>query len=163
LKWRAYSPATSRIAELVGAQPVTVQASELTQALATGVVESYMSSPSTGFDTKTYESIKTFYDTQAWLPKNAVIVNQQAFGALDKATQDAVLKAAADAEVRGWESFGGKERLVYRSAEAKRHGHRQAEPAAQRRPEESRRYDAPGMAQKKRTRRQAAVDAFRKM
>jgi TRAP-type C4-dicarboxylate transport system substrate-binding protein len=63
-----------------------------------------MSSPSTGFDTKTYESIKTFYDTQAWLPKNAVIVNQQAFGALDKATQDAVVKAAADAEVRGWKA-----------------------------------------------------------
>jgi TRAP-type C4-dicarboxylate transport system substrate-binding protein len=104
LKWRAYSPATSRIAELVGAQPVTVQASELTQALATGVVDSYMSSGSTGFDTKTYESIKNFYDTQAWLPKNAVIVNQQAFAALDKATQDAVLKAAADAEARGWKA-----------------------------------------------------------
>ena len=44
LKWRAYSPATARIAELVGAQPVTVQAAELTQALATGVVDSYMSS-----------------------------------------------------------------------------------------------------------------------
>ncbi len=102
LKWRAYSPATSRIAELVGAQPVTVQASELTQALATGVVDSYMSSGATGFDTKTYESIKNFYDTQAWLPKNAVIVNQQAFDALDKATQEALLKAAADAEVRGW-------------------------------------------------------------
>jgi TRAP-type transport system periplasmic protein len=104
LKWRAYSPATSRIAELVGAQPVTVQAAELTQALATGVVDSYMSSSSTGFDSKTYESIKNFYDTQAWLPKNAVIVNQQAFDALDKATQDAVLKAAADAEVRGWKA-----------------------------------------------------------
>jgi TRAP-type transport system periplasmic protein len=102
LKWRAYSPATSRIAELVGAQPVTVQASELTQALATGVVDSYMSSGATGFDTKTYESIKSFYDTQAWLPKNAVIVNQQAFDALDKPTQEALLKAAADAEVRGW-------------------------------------------------------------
>ena len=31
-KWRAYSPATARIAELVGAQPVTVQAAELSQA-----------------------------------------------------------------------------------------------------------------------------------
>src|SRR5207302_8699125 len=58
LKWRAYSPATSRIAELVGAQPVTVQAAELTQALATGVVDSYMSSGSTGFDSKTYEHLK---------------------------------------------------------------------------------------------------------
>lgn len=102
LKWRAYSPATAKIAELVGAQPVTVQAAELTQAMATGVVDSYMSSGSTGFDTKTYEHIKRWYDTQAWLPKNAVIVNKRAFDALDKVTQDAVLKAAADAESRGW-------------------------------------------------------------
>jgi TRAP-type C4-dicarboxylate transport system substrate-binding protein len=102
LKWRAYSPATSRIAELVGAQPVTVQAAEVSQALATGVIDSYMSSGATGYDSKTYEQIKNFYDTQAWLPKNAVIVNRKAFDALDKATQQAVLKAAADAETRGW-------------------------------------------------------------
>ena len=101
VKWRAYSPATARIAELVGAQPVTVQAAELSQALATGVVESYMSSGSTGYDTKTYEHLKYWYDTQAWLPKNAVIVNKAAFDALDPATQAAVKKAAADAEVRG--------------------------------------------------------------
>jgi TRAP-type transport system periplasmic protein len=102
LKWRAYSPATAKIAELVGAQPVTVQAAEVSQALATGVVDSYMSSGATGYDSKTYEHIKNWYDTQAWLPKNAVIVNVKAFDALDKPTQAAVLKAAADAEARGW-------------------------------------------------------------
>lgn len=102
LKWRAYSPATAKIAELVGAQPVTVQAAELSQAMATGVVNSYMSSGATGYDTKTYESIKYFYDVQAWLPKNAVIVNKKAFDALDATTQAALLKAAADAETRGW-------------------------------------------------------------
>jgi len=102
LKWRAYSPATSKIAELVGAQPVTVQAAEVPQALATGVIDSYMSSGATGYDSKTYEHIKNWYDTQAWLPKNAIIVNQKAFDALDKATQAALLKAAADAETRGW-------------------------------------------------------------
>ena len=101
VKWRAYNPQTSRIAELVGAQPVTIQAAELSQALATGVVESYMSSGSTGFDTKTYEHIKNWYDTQAWLPKNLVVVNKAAFDALDAPTRAAVLKAAADAEVRG--------------------------------------------------------------
>ncbi len=101
VKWRAYNPQTSRIAELVGAQPVTVQAAELSQALATGVVESYMSSGATGYDTKTYEHLKYWYDTQAWLPKNVVIVNKAAFAALDKPTQDALLKASADAEVRG--------------------------------------------------------------
>jgi len=102
LKWRAYSPATARIAELVGAQPVTVQAAELSQAMATGVVESYMSSGSTGYDTKTFEHLKDWADTQAWLPKNAVIVNKAAFDALDAATRQAVLKAGADAETRGW-------------------------------------------------------------
>ena len=101
-KWRAYSPATSRIAELVGAQPVTVQAAELSQALATGVVEANMTSGATGVDSKLYEHLKFYYDVQAWLPKNAVIVNKRAFDALDKPTQDALLKAGADAEARGW-------------------------------------------------------------
>jgi TRAP-type transport system periplasmic protein len=102
IKWRAYSPSTARIAELVGAQPVTVQAAELSQAMATGVVESTMSSGATGVDSKLFEHMKFYMDTQAWLPKNAVIVNRAAFAALDKPTQDAVLKAAADAEARGW-------------------------------------------------------------
>ena len=102
VKWRAYSPSTARIAELVGAQPVTVQAAELSQAMATGVIESYMSSGSTGYDTKTYEHIKYWYDTQAWLPKNAVIINKAAFDALDAGTKQAVLKAGADADARGW-------------------------------------------------------------
>ena len=102
VKWRAYSPSTSRIAELVGAQPVTVQAAELSQAMATGVIESYMSSGSTGFDSKTFEHLKYFVDTQAWLPKNAVLVNKAAFDVLDKPTQAALLKAGADAETRGW-------------------------------------------------------------
>ena len=102
IKWRAYSPATARIAELVGAQPVTVQQAELSQALATGVVEATMTSGATGVDSKLYESLKYYYDTQAWLPKNAVMVNKKAFDALDKPSQDALLKAAADAEARGW-------------------------------------------------------------
>jgi len=101
IKWRAYSPATARIAELVGAQPVTVQAAEVSQAFATGVTESMMSSGSTGADAKLYEHVKYWYDTQAWLPKNVVIVNRAAFNALDKTSQDAVIKAATDAEARG--------------------------------------------------------------
>jgi TRAP-type C4-dicarboxylate transport system substrate-binding protein len=60
-----------------------------------------MSSGSTGWDAKLHEHVKYWYDTQAWLPKNVVLVNAAAFRALDKPTQDAVLKAAADAETRG--------------------------------------------------------------
>jgi TRAP-type transport system periplasmic protein len=101
VKWRAYNPATSRIAELVGAQPVTVQAAEVSQAFATGVAESMMSSGSTGWDAKLHEHVKYWYDTQAWLPKNVVLVNKAAFDALDAPTKAALLKASADAETRG--------------------------------------------------------------
>ena len=108
IKWRAYSPATARIAELVSAQPVTVQAAEFAQALATGVVESTMTSGATGVDSKLYEHLKYYYDTQAWLPKNAVIVNKAAFDALDAGTKQALLKAGADAEARGWATSKAK-------------------------------------------------------
>ncbi|HMJ40784.1 MAG TPA: TRAP transporter substrate-binding protein [Pseudolabrys sp.] len=102
LKWRAYNVGTSRIAELVGAQPVTIQAAELPQALATGVVNAFMTSGSTGYDSKAWETMTHFYDTQAWIPKNLTFVNKAAFDALDKPTQDAILKSAATAETRGW-------------------------------------------------------------
>jgi len=101
-KWRAYNPNTSRIAQLVGAQPVTIQQAELTQALATGAVTTFMTSAATGYDSKVWEQVKYYYDVRAWLPKNIVIVSQKAFDALDKPAQDGLLKAAAAAEDRGW-------------------------------------------------------------
>ena len=104
LKMRTYNPYTSRIAELAGAQPVTIQAAELAQAFATGAVNANITSGATGYDTKAWEVVKNYYDTQAWLPKNVVFVNKPAFDALDKPTQEAVLKAAADAEARGWKT-----------------------------------------------------------
>jgi TRAP-type C4-dicarboxylate transport system substrate-binding protein len=108
LKWRAYNVGTSRIGELVGAQPVTVQAAELAQALATGVVTSFMTSAATGYDSKAWESMTYFYDTQAWIPKNIIFVNKAAFDALDKPAQEALLKAAATAETRGWKLWEDK-------------------------------------------------------
>ena len=129
IKWRAYSPATARIAELVGAQPVTVQAAELSQAMATGVIDSYISSPATGYDTKTYEYIKRFYNTQAWLPKNAVIMNIKAFDKLSKPTQEAVLKAAAEAETRGWKI--SQEKTGWYINQLKEHGMQIEQPSPQ--------------------------------
>ena len=128
VKWRAYSPATSTIASLIGAQPVTIQAAEVSQAFATGVVDSMMSSGSTGYDSKIYESVKYWYDTQAWLPKNAILVNLKAFNALDPATQAAVTKAAADAETRGWKLSA--EKNEWYKAELAKHGMKILPPSA---------------------------------
>ena len=102
-KMRAYNPATARIAEYVGAQPVTIQLAELPQGLATGTVQTFLTSSASGIDSKLYEYVKYFYDVNAWLPRNAVVANQKAFDALDKPTQEAVLKVASDAGKRGWQ------------------------------------------------------------
>ena len=101
-RMRAYNPATSKIAELLGAQPVTVQLAELPQALATGAVNNFLTSSASGVDSKLHEHVKHFYAVAAWLPRNLVVVNQKAFDGLDKPTQDALLKTAAAAEARGW-------------------------------------------------------------
>lgn len=102
LKFRAYNPATSRLAELTGAVPTKIEAAEVAQAFATGVVESMITSSSTGYDSKIWESVKYFYDVQAWVPKNMIIVNVEAWNKLDEATQKAVMEAAAEAEEAGW-------------------------------------------------------------
>ncbi|MDX2201230.1 MAG: TRAP transporter substrate-binding protein [Hyphomicrobiaceae bacterium] len=102
LKMRAYNVGTTRIAELAGAQAVTVQAAELPQALATGTVNAFMTSGATGYDSKTWETISHFYDCQAWIPKNVVMVSKAAFASLPKDQQEALLKASAAAETRGW-------------------------------------------------------------
>jgi TRAP-type C4-dicarboxylate transport system substrate-binding protein len=101
-KMRAYNPATSFIATAVGAQPVTIQLAELPAALATGGVDNFLTSSASGVESKLHDSVKNFYAVAAWLPRNAVVVNQKSFDALDKPTQEAVLQEAAAAEVRGW-------------------------------------------------------------
>ncbi len=102
VKFRAYNAATSRLAELMGAVPTKIEAAELSQAFATGVAESMISSGSTGYDRKIWEHVGYWYDVQAWLPKNMVIVNIDAWKALDPATQNVVIGAATMAEQTGW-------------------------------------------------------------
>jgi TRAP-type C4-dicarboxylate transport system substrate-binding protein len=102
LSWRVYNTGTQRIAQLVDAYPVTIQAADLKQALATGLINALMTSGATGYDVKVWESMSYFYDTQAWIPKNITFVNKAAFDQLDKPTQEKVLKVAAAAAARGW-------------------------------------------------------------
>jgi len=129
LKMRSYNPYTSRIAELAGAQPVTIQAAELAQAMATGAVNANITSGATGYDTKAWEVVKNYYDTQAWLPKNIVFVNKQAFDALDKATQAALLKCAREAEERGWKT--SQEKNKWYLEQLAKNGMNVAPPSAQ--------------------------------
>ncbi len=100
VKFRAYNAATARIAELAGMVPVQIEAAELSRALATGW-RTFISSGSTGVDSKVWESLTHFYDVQAWLPRNTVFVSKDAFNALDEAGKKAIMDCGATAEAAG--------------------------------------------------------------
>jgi TRAP-type C4-dicarboxylate transport system substrate-binding protein len=102
VKFRAYNPVTGRLAELMGASPVTVQQSEVPQAFSTGVITAMITSPATGVDTQAWDFVKYYYPVNAMTPWNLVVVNDRAFSRLSKAEQDAVLAAAKTAQTRGW-------------------------------------------------------------
>ena len=109
MKLRTYNVGTTRIAELTGAQGVTIQAAELPQALATGTVNASITSGITGVDTKAWESVSHFYDLEAWQPKNVIFVNKAAFNGLPKEQQDAIRAAATATEERVWKIAAEKQ------------------------------------------------------
>nr|WP_209120815.1 TRAP transporter substrate-binding protein [Zongyanglinia marina] len=94
VKFRSYNTATATFAEALGMVPVQVEAAELSQALATGVAEAFISSGSTGYDRKVWEHLSNYYKVNAWLPRNYVMVNKGVWEGLDADTQAAVQKAA---------------------------------------------------------------------
>ncbi|KNG92572.1 TRAP transporter substrate-binding protein [Pseudaestuariivita atlantica] len=105
VKFRSYNNATSRLAELTGMLPVTIEAAEISQAFATGVADSMVSSGATGYDRKVWESLNYFYEVDAWLPRNYIMVNGDAWNGLDD-SQKAVMRGCAElAEYAGtWRS-----------------------------------------------------------
>ncbi len=104
VKFRAYNAATEQLAKLAGAVPTQVEVPDIPQAFATGRVDAMITSPSTGANSKAWDFVSYFYHTQAWLPKNIVVVNKRAFAELDAPLQQAVLESAQKAEKRGWDA-----------------------------------------------------------
>jgi TRAP-type C4-dicarboxylate transport system substrate-binding protein len=102
LKFRTYNAMIGRIAALAGAIPTQIEVPDLPTAFATGRVDVMITSASTGVDTKSQDYLTHYIDTQAWLPRNIVIVNKAAFDKLSAAEKKAVTDAAKAAEDRGW-------------------------------------------------------------
>jgi TRAP-type transport system periplasmic protein len=103
LKIRSYNGMLSRLIQLMGGIPTSVESVDIAQAFSTGMIDSMMTSPSTGVSSQCWDYVNFYYDFQAWIPKNMVFVNKTLFEALPKTTQAVILKAAQDAEQRGWE------------------------------------------------------------
>ncbi len=101
IKFRSYNNATSRLAELTGMLPVTIEAAEISQAFATGVADSMVSSGSTGYDRKVWESLNYFYEVDAWLPRNYVMVNSDVWAGVSDANKNVIKGCAELAEYAG--------------------------------------------------------------
>ncbi len=102
LKMRAYSPTTSRLADLMGTTPVNIPFSDVAQAFTTNAIDAMVTSPSTGVNSQSWDYISHFTTINAWIPKNMMFVNKKIFNRLDKGTQQVILTAAANAEKKGW-------------------------------------------------------------
>jgi TRAP-type C4-dicarboxylate transport system substrate-binding protein len=104
VKFRSYSNATARLAELTGMLPVTIEAAEISQAFATGVAESMISSGATGYDRKVWESLTHFYEVDAWLPYNYVMVNSDVWSGVNDANKAIITACATTARDTGLEA-----------------------------------------------------------
>ncbi len=105
VKFRSYNTATARLAELTGMLPVQIEAAEISQAFATGVAEAMISSGATGYDRKVWESLDYFYEVDAWLPRNYVFVNSDAWEGTSQENRDVMRGCAELAEYTGlWRS-----------------------------------------------------------
>ncbi len=102
LKMRAYSPTTSRLADLMGTTPVNIPFSDVAQAFTTNAIDAMVTSPSTGVNSQSWDYISHFTTINAWIPKNMMFVNKKIFDRLDDATKSVILTAAANAEKKGW-------------------------------------------------------------
>ena len=102
LKMRAYSPSTSRLADLMGTTPVNIPFSDVAQAFTTNAIDAMVTSPSTGVNSQSWDYISHFTTINAWIPKNMLFVHKKIFNRLDDDTKQVILTAAANAEKKGW-------------------------------------------------------------
>ena len=101
---RAYNEMTSSLAKYMNTIPTTVQITELPQAMTTGTVHLFNTSPTTAVVFKVWEFTTHFYDTNAWLPKQMVFISEDVFKKMPAASQQAMLANSKTAERRGWDS-----------------------------------------------------------
>ena len=111
-RFRAQTPVIARMAELLGATPVLVQAADIPQAFATGIINAMVTSAQTGVDSAAWDYSRYFTNIGFTLTRNVVVANTRALRALDAPTQAAIAAAAERAAVRGWEASQASEQAM---------------------------------------------------
>lgn len=102
LKTRTYDRNGALVVEATGGTPYPLPFAEVYSSLATGLIDSVITSTPTAVDAKFWEVLKYYQPLNITIATNMVNVNLRAFNRLDEKTQKALLEAAAALEEELW-------------------------------------------------------------
>lgn len=102
LKMRTFDEMGALVVEAVGGTPYPLPFGEVYSALATGVIDSVLTSTPTAVDAKFWEVLKYYSPVNVFAGINGVTVNLDEFNKLDAETQEAIIEAAREVEKEIW-------------------------------------------------------------
>lgn len=102
LKMRTYDANGALVVEAAGGTPYPLPFSEVYSSLATGLIDSVLTSTPTAVDAKFWEVLNYYIPANVTMATNLVTVNLAEFNKLDKETQEALIKAGQEMEVKMW-------------------------------------------------------------
>ena len=103
VKTRTYDKNSADFVNGAGGNAVALPWGEVYSALRTGMVDSVITSSTSGKDGKFWEVLNNFTKISYAYPLQAVTINLDYWNSLDKSQQEAILKAAAEIEKEQWE------------------------------------------------------------
>lgn len=103
LKMRTYDENGALVVEAAGGTPYPLPFSEVYSSLATGVIDSVLTSTPTAVDAKFWEVLDYYVPASVTMATNLVTVNLDEFNKLDKETQEAIIQAGKEMEEEMWE------------------------------------------------------------
>jgi TRAP-type C4-dicarboxylate transport system substrate-binding protein len=103
LKTRTYDKNGALVVEATGGTPYALPFSEVYSSLATGLIDSVITSTPTGVDGKFWEVLQYYHPLNITVATDMVNVNLKAFNKLDKKTQDALVAIGQEMETLMWQ------------------------------------------------------------
>ena len=99
-RFRAHSPVFAKYAQALGAQPLSIPYTELSQAILTGSVDTMMTGITAAADLKFAKTMPYYYDVQASFTHSIVFANLEKLNQLPEPLRAELRRAAAAAEER---------------------------------------------------------------
>jgi len=103
LKTRTYDKNGALVVEAVGGTPYALPFSEVYSSLATGLIDSVITSTPTGVDGKFWEVLNYYHPLNITIATDMVNVNLRAFNKLDKKTQETLVRLGKEMEDLMWD------------------------------------------------------------